>query len=132
MPKNNNNNKICIKMRVIVSVTQCHLHPKLSSMLMKIIDLMSFKECQSTLTVQGNIYWLHDQNSHSVALKPWVCIPTSTYTRSQAPVQQTAHRRRVDETSLRAQPCFSSADSLWKSAGLSVPCGFSHQEGKAN
>lgn len=67
-------------MRVIVSVTQCHLHPKLSSMLMRIIDLKSFQECQSAPTIQGNIYRLHEQNSHSIALKPWVYIPTSTYT----------------------------------------------------
>ena len=129
----NNNNKISIKMRVIVSVTQCQLHPKLSSMLMRIIDLKSFQERQSALTVQGNIYWLHEQNSHSIALKPWEYIPTSTDTYvHRHPYKRPTHRRRVDKTSLRAQLCLSSADALWKSAGLSMPCGFSHQEGKTN
>lgn len=70
-------------MRVIVSVTQCQLHPKLSSMLMRIIDFKSFQKCQSALTVQGNIYWLHEQNSHSIALKPRSIFPhppTHTFT----------------------------------------------------
>lgn len=120
-------------MRVIVSVTQCQLHPKLSSMLTRIIDFKPFQKCQSALTVQGNIYWLHEQNSHSIALKPREYIPTSTNTYvHRHPYKRPTGRCIVDKTSLRARPCLSSADASWKSAGLSMPCGFSHQEGKPN
>lgn len=120
-------------MRGIVSVTLCQLHSKLSSMLMRLIDFKSFQKCQSALTVQGSIYWLHQQNSHPIALKPWEYIPTSTNTYvHRHPYKRPTGRCRVDKTSLRARPCLSSADALWKSAGLSIPCGFSHQEGKAN